>query len=505
MKISEKVLRRIWKEQKFINLPLKTADGRSINVIFTGKSNPDSGPDFLNAKIYIGGNLYVGDVEIHHNTIDWIAHQHESDPKYNRVILHVVLSSQKSTGKSDTRTESHRAVPVVFLQNYINESIIENIYEEIYKEPLSEFTSLNCNNRNRNVSEKVLRNWLIKLSIERLEYKVRKINERLRELVHYEKLKEPIIKYHGEVYEFNLEDIPNFEPEFTTRDFSNIKHWEQLFYEYLFEALGYTKNQIPFLKLARTVNLNLFRKLDYPENEDEQIAIIESILLIYSGLVPEKDKIREKDTQIYVDSILRNINSVNLEFKRPLIRSVEWKFFRLRPESFPTLRISVAAKLTHRILFGGLFKNILKILTDNTNNEQTKIKNITKLFRVNASNYWRQHYRFDRKTKREIKFLLGNEKITEILINVIVPLMLLYARIFKKRELREDTLKIFEQLKVKAPNLVIKKLNEELIREKIKINSAIFYQGLIQLYKFYCIEEKCQECDIEKAIKDLGN
>lgn len=501
VKISEKVLRRIWKEQKFINTPLTTLDGKKIEVISPGKSNPDSGPDFLNAKIYIGGNLYLGDVEIHMNTTDWKAHQHENDPKYNRVILHVVFSQQQGSNTT-TFTKSQRSVPVLFLKNFINDFIIENIYEDIYKEPLSEITHLNCHQKNKNISENLLREWLIKLSVERLEYKLRRMNERLKELVHYEKLKEPTIKYNGEIYEFKIEDLPNFEPELSAKDFSNIKLWDQLFYESLFEALGYTKNQLPFLKLAKFVNLNFLRKLNYPENEFEKILAIESILLAHSGLIPELARIKEKETQHYINSVFNNLKMLNIKIKNPLIQPVEWRFFRLRPENFPTLRISGAANLAYKILFQGLFKNILNILTDGTLNPQTKIHNITELFRVNTNNFWRHHYRFDKRTSKEIKVLIGGQKITEILMNVVIPIILLYARIFKRRELRENTLRIYEQIKVKTSNLIIKKLDAELIRKKLKVNGAIFYQGLIQLYKFYCIEEKCAECAIDKALID---
>lgn len=500
IKISEKILRRIWKNQNFINTPLLTSDGKIVKVVYTGKSNPDGGPDFLNAKIYIGDKLYVGDIEIHMNTTDWKTHQHDRDSKYNRVILHIVYSSTPDKVQYKTTTKSNRIIPTLILQPYINESIIENIYEEIYKEPIQEFTQLKCRDKNKNISDNFLKDWLIKLSVERLEYKVRRMDERLKELIRFEKLKEPIIKYEGVSYEINIEDLPNFEVEFDQKDFTNIKHWEQLFYEYLLESLGYTKNQLPFLKLSRMVTLNTIRELDLPKIEAEKIAIIESILFIYSGLLPETNKIKEKETLDYVNSVKKNFELVKPTISSLSIKPYEWQFFRLRPESFPTLRLSGAANLTYKILYENLFKNVLKTILDNTIEPADKITELIKLFRVSSKNYWKTHYRFDKKSGKEIKVLIGKEKIIEIIINVVIPILLLYARIFRKRELRENLLKIYEQIKINKSNFLIKKMDEELLHKNIKIDSAILYQGLIHLYKFYCSENKCNECLIYKSI-----
>lgn len=495
-KISEKILRRIWKKQTFVNLPLVTNDGKNIRVVSAGRSNPNGGPDFLNAKIYIGSTLYVGDVEIHINVSDWNLHQHNYDPKYDRVILHVVYSPVKESSQHRTVTKSNRNVPILYLEPFLDESIIEKAYEEIYKEPVTEFISLKC--RNKDIADVSLKEWLKKLSIERLEYKIRRMDERLKELIRYEKLKEPIIKYDGDTYEIKIEDIPSFEVEYDVKDFSDIKYWEQIFYEYLFESLGYTKNQLPFLKLSRIVTLNTLRKLELPPKESERISLIESVLFVYSGLVPEAAKIKEKETQTYVESINKNFELANPAIPSPGIKLVEWQFFRLRPENFPTLRLSGAATLTYKILYEGLFKNLLKLFMDNAVDSSEKIQELIKIFRVYSNHYWRTHYRFDKKSDREIKVLIGKEKITEIVINVVIPILLLYARIFRKRELRENVIHTYEKIKINKSNFLIKKMDEELIHKRLKIDNAILYQGLIQLYKFYCLEDKCDECAIYK-------
>lgn len=85
----EKVLHYAWKCRIFPLGQLYLADGREVEVIDPGQSNPNAGPDFFNAKIRIDGMEWVGNVEIHLRSSDWFRHGHHKDSAYNNVILHV--------------------------------------------------------------------------------------------------------------------------------------------------------------------------------------------------------------------------------------------------------------------------------------------------------------------------------------------------------------------------------------------------------------------------------
>ncbi|HEX8350981.1 MAG TPA: DUF2851 family protein, partial [Hymenobacter sp.] len=88
--MQEDFLHYIWQHQYFDKENLHTEEGERITVLRPGHRNADAGPDFLGARLQIGEVEWNGAVEIHLNASDWPRHQHQTDPKYDQVVLHVV-------------------------------------------------------------------------------------------------------------------------------------------------------------------------------------------------------------------------------------------------------------------------------------------------------------------------------------------------------------------------------------------------------------------------------
>ena len=75
--MSEEFLHYIWKFRNFSSLGLNSHEGESISVISPGVHNHDAGPDFSNARVQIGEQLWAGNVEIHVLASDWNKHKHQ--------------------------------------------------------------------------------------------------------------------------------------------------------------------------------------------------------------------------------------------------------------------------------------------------------------------------------------------------------------------------------------------------------------------------------------------
>jgi len=94
------------------SIPLKTTDGRSVDVIHLGTWTHGFGPDFRDAIISIdNGPTEHGSIELHLRTKGWSDHRHHLDPRYNDVVLHIV--GQHDT--VETRRADGKLVPTVVL------------------------------------------------------------------------------------------------------------------------------------------------------------------------------------------------------------------------------------------------------------------------------------------------------------------------------------------------------------------------------------------------------
>jgi hypothetical protein len=503
--IPERFLRQLWMNQKFSALKLRTTDNQPIEIISTGKTNTDAGPDYANAIIRINGVVYRGDVEIHQRSDDWFGHGHHKDPKYNTVILHVVFNSDPEI--SSTLTKSKRLIPILSLEKQLD-SPLRSVWEKmILDERAERLQTLKCYLQNKDVEESIIRKWLNKLSIERMELKVRRFEERIKELIDEDclQIKEPPPRYGDVPFGINPEEFPLPAQKYSVSDFRKINYWDQILYEGMMEALGYSKNQESFLRLARSVRLKSISDIFINPCPEDREDIIESMLFGAADLLPVPKKDMDSESKKYIRFLKLIRKRYSLSFKNKSLTSSDWQFFRLRPDNFPTVRIAAAACLIKKNSEKGLLKPIVKIIKNNEIESREKYRMIQTIFLIPADRFWKSHYRFGENANKEIMTLIGKNRADDIILNAVVPILMLYARIFKDKEVRQSVIKLFEISPPSAENTITKTITQQIIREKFKLEAAMLQQGAIQLYKFYCVEGKCSECQIGRSIPNLNN
>ncbi len=448
LNLSENFISRIW-EDKSNYSDLKTTDGHSVEVIDFGIPNYDAGPDYKNAKIKIAGILYKGSVEIHRSLKDWYLHKHKRDNKYNDLILHVVFyANDPGELFNNPVVKKARSIPTLILSEFLSRSVHE-IWKEVINNPTVNF-KLPCYPQNKIAAQSEKTDWIKKLGIERLNYKYSRIQDRL-----------------TEISETGIEKI----------------YWDQVLFEFICEALGYSKNKEQFLKLAEKIEVSEIRKMNL--NRDE----IDSLIFGQSGFLNDL-KFRNQ----YISAIKDSWDKLRLRFKKEIMNKSEWNFFRLRPPNFPTLRLAYAAGLMYEILNKNLFKNIIGIF-EKSENINIDLENL--FYKIDVSDYWKNHYDFGKESKSR-NTPIGKERITAVISNVILPLAYFYSIKFEMGNLNNRINYFYQTTKQKSgSNEVIRVMEKQL---DVKVNTFSDEQGLIHLHNFYCTHGKCSKCEIGKLV-----
>jgi hypothetical protein len=482
---SEQFLRCVWQRQEFSTAKLHTADGMPVRILSPGFPNLDGGPDYRDAKIRIGKVTYVGDVELHASASDWLSHGHQDDPHYNSVILHVVMTADTMTPPA--RTVSRRIIPLLVLHPFLDGNLHEALTRRLLDEDAKRTHHLPCYGLNDAVPSDVVLRWIQKLASDRVEIKIRRFEERLRQLSDERRavIREPYPRYYG-----NPEDIPLPRKEYTRRDLSARALWEQLLYEGIMEAMGYTKNRVPFLTLAQAVRLDLLREHSLTDTQ-----MMMALLFGAAGLLPSTRTIADKASRAYVRSLRRRWKEVKRHVKGSLLNEGDWLFFRLRPHNFPTARLATWCFLLPSLFGSNGFQRIIDAFRDDLLSPSMRVESLAALFVFTPDDFWRQHYHF-RAPSRKSGIALGTARINEILINVLIPLALLYARVFNNTILRTNARRLLSWLPATPDNLITRTMQSELAGMRATITTANLQQGVVQLYKAYCLPVRCHECAI---------
>ncbi|MCF6269560.1 MAG: DUF2851 family protein [Melioribacteraceae bacterium] len=485
--ISENELQDIWIKQSFTS-SLQTQSGDIISVLNVGELNSDSsGPDFKNARIRIGYLVYVGDIEIDSEYSNWKSHGHNIDSKYNKVILHISLINKNN--HHYIYTKDGRKVPHVTLSKFVKKEFFEKVNAEVQKGRGNNSRILRCSSASDTMETSKKGEYIAKLGVERFSKKCNRIYERLKELAYLSELniKEPTVKY-------SLQ--PEFQKrEFNSEDFKMKTLWQQLLYEQLFEALGYTQNKEIMLKLSRAVNIDFVQ--NHIANHKESGGI-DSIFFNVAGLVPQVKSLPKEEVSEYTLRLATEWEQIGKIYDGERFDETDWHFFRIRPQNFPTIRIAGGIKYLDMIINHNLIGTIIKKIEE-IRKISILINSIRSLLIVRSSGFWRNHYIFDQKSKTEIKYFIGASRADEIFVNVILPFFTVYFDAFGKTELSKKVLRIYNEYEQKGDNKITREVAESLHVAPL-LKNTIYVQGMIELYRSYCSKSKCLECEIGKVV-----
>ncbi len=425
--IRENFLHYLWKYKLFATLNLVSFSGKSIQILHCGMHNFDAGPDFFNAKIKIDGQLWAGNVEIHIKASDWYVHNHENDLVYDSVILHVVWDNDVSIFRKD-----NSIIETLVLSDYVNTAVLQN-YKRLFQ---ANSTWINCERQLSNLDSFLLDAWKEKLYIQRLERKTIEIVALLEQSNH---------------------------------------NWEAVLFKLLAKNFGLKVNGTAFFTMANSFDFSVFRKYWHKNMS------LEALLFGQAGLLFENKE------SVYFETLQQEYTYLKYKHNLKPISQTEVKFFRLRPNNFPTLRLSQLANLyfTKHSIFSKILEiNDLDLFYD--------------LFSVETSEFWKSHYSFETVSKTVTK-KLTKSFINLLLINTIIPLKFVYLRTKESFNV-EPLLALIREIPSERNRIIT-----NFTQLGMPTKNALESQGLLELKAEFCSKNRCLDCEIGTSLLQKSN
>lgn len=379
----EDLVRYVWKHRLFPLTPLLTTDGQEVEVIHPGMENRSDGPDFFNAKVKIAGTLWVGNVEIHGKASDWLLHGHDTNKRYDSVVLHVAGMVDREIVRTD-------GTPIPQLELKVPEHIINN-YAELRK--TDHYPP--CYRVIPELGNIVIHSFLSSLLYERLDMRSIQIAQR---------------------YE------------------AHDKNWDDALFSTIARNFGFGTNGDAFDEWARRMP---FRAVDKHADNLQQI---EALFFGQAGLL-EEDSVPTYYKEAlasdgYFQTLRREYAFLAHKFDLRPMDYTTWRLLGMRPANFPHVRLAQLAMLYHERRI-----SVSKLLA------ATDKSSLTELLRVGTSPYWDTHYTFASTPSAPTKKRVTDNAVTLLLINSVAPFYYSYGRRKDSEQHCEQAVALLEQLK----------------------------------------------------------
>lgn len=419
--MTEEFLQYLWKYRLY-KPGLSLVSGEPVVVIHPGEQNFDEGPDFFNTRIRIGQTIWAGNAEVHIRASDWQRHNHDVETNYGNVVLHIVYENDFAVTRSNGEI-----IPVMELRDQFDMGMFER-----YRGFMQNKQWIPCEGLLGTVSAFEKEIWIERLLIERLERKEEAITIALSQ---------------------------------------NHNDWHETFYRSLARAFGFKLNADAFEMLAKSLPQQFLGK------HKDNLIQVEALLFGQAGLLSEEL------TEQYAQTLWHEYKYLRKKFELKSISGHLWRFMRLRPSNFPTVRIAQFAMLIHKS--SGLLSQFLAI---------EDAANLLQLLDTDCSEYWTTHYHFGKASAPKSKHL-GKASAISLIINTLVPFMFALGRQKDDQPMKDKALQLLQDLPGE-----VNAITKHWTLLGMDNNSAANSQALIELKNNYCDFKKCLNCSIGNAL-----
>jgi len=434
---------RVWQHQLLDRTGLVTEEGEPIEIIYPGRLNHDQGADFRDAVIATSRGLIRGDIEVHVKSGDWRGHRHHQNAAYNRVILHVVMWHNT---KAATNLQNGREVPILALHKYVT------IPTSQWSNLVSASTSLNipCLKAGQRLTAGTMGGILDRAGEERFLAKA--------------------ARFHTDLAQMEA---------------------SQCLYQGIMSALGYSKNKLPFLELARRLPLQILESMAQGEISDEEcLARQQALLLGTAGLLPSQRPDRHPENRLddkWIDKLERLWISCH---HTEAMSHHAWQLFKVRPNNSPVRRLVAVSHLILRYRNKGILEELVGMVKEVP--VSRGYRGLARGLLVTTDGYRASHFTFGPSGRT----LLGSGRAADITVNVLLPFSLAWSQFTSQPELERKTFELYGRYPRLAANSVERHMTEQLGLNSSLVKSARRQQGLIHIYNTLCTQGRCNSCPL---------
>jgi hypothetical protein len=471
----EHLLHVLWQHQQLLRQPLMTLDGRMVTVYRPGRWSRGPGPDFQEAKLrFDDGPMRVGAIEVHVRAGDWTHHGHDRDPAYAQVLLHVIW--RRDDDLPPVRNVHGDPIPQLELSAFLKASVgelQEAFDDELWRSGASAAPTP-CQRSLQDLTPETIGHLLDMAGEERWRQKASRFGLKVER-----------------------------------------RGAEQALYEAVLEALGFQGNRLPFWHLARLAPIERLRQAlaGQPPNPLK----LQAILFGVAGLLSQWQVNLKSATpagRSYVEALLVLWDSVSALFPEQLDER-HWRTAGIRPANFPQRRIAAAgyvlAGLTQQSLMDLFLAPLRTLPADAPPSALQRCRRalIQRLRVLGEADFWGHRYTLNGPWYDRPLDLLGAGRAAIMAIDVLLPAAAALARLGQE----SIAVAAVRALVLEHPRLPSNAITREMMRQffgadrrrAAVVNSACRQQGLIQLYRDFCLNEQetCQDCAFPRLVAQL--
>jgi hypothetical protein len=418
-------------------------------VLHPGFASVEGGPDFRGAVLQFADEKPIsGDVEIDLQTSGWHAHGHDKNSNFKNVVLHVVWDASKKS----------ESIPLILpLKNFLDAPPAELALALENESGLPENLRGKCSAPLRELSESQLTELLHAAAKVRLQNKASAMLARAKN-----------------------------------------SGWEPALWENLFRALGYKHNVWPMQNLAEQKNrlLSASRRLG-----GENIIQLQARLLGVSGLLPDELTRAQKSSDTFLRRAWDFWWRDRDEFETCILPREVWKFHGLRPANHPQRRLALAA---HWLAAENLISKIENWCAVEIP-DQKLLASLHEIFQIERDEFWSWHWTFKSARMPKPQPLLGEARVTDLAVNVILPWLWIRAKTGDNDKLQREVERRFFAWPVAEDNSVLKLARQRLLgtANARVLKGAAQQQGLMQIVRDFCEHSNavCDDCRFPDLVR----